>query len=369
MNDMNESRRSILLVDDTPANLKVLTSILREYGYNTRAVPSGKLALQSLEIEQPDLILLDINMPDMDGYEVCKTIKKTERFSRIPIIFISALDDIDDKVKAFSAGGVDYVTKPFQFEEVIVRVRTHMELYSLRSELEKRNKDLSRIVKEQVKEISDSQMATIFAITKMAEARDNYTGQHLERVQSVCRILATKLSETERYKGIVDDEFIENITYSSMLHDIGKVGISDAILLKPGKLTPEEFEIIKSHSVIGYNTLETVAKTYPENKFVQMGRLVTRHHHEKWDGSGYPDGIGGESIDIASRIMAIADVYDALMSERCYKKAYSHEKSCEIISEGRGVSFDPFIVDVFIENNEAFKDAFDFIVNNPVFSN
>jgi putative two-component system response regulator len=352
---------NILVVDDTPANLKMLSGMLKEQGYKARPVPSGKLALKAAESNPPDLILLDINMPEMDGYEVCRYLKENEMLRDIPIIFISALTETVDKLKAFSVGGVDYVTKPFQFEEVRARVETHLRIRHLQMELEKHNRHLEKLVKEQVKEISDSQMSTILALARLAESRDKETGQHLEHVQAYCKTLATKLSETKRFQGVIDDRYIDNIFHASPLHDIGKVGIADSILLKAGKLTKEEFNIMKEHTNIGAQTLEVVRNRYPNNKFVNMGIAVARSHHEKWDGTGYPDGLAGEDIPLCARIMAFADVYDALISERHYKDVLSYKESRDMMVVESGKYFDPLLVEIFLE----IEDKFIEISENP----
>ncbi|MBC8061274.1 MAG: response regulator [Clostridiaceae bacterium] len=346
------SKFSVLVVDDTPANLKVLSAILKEQGCIARTVPTGKLALKSICNNAPDLILLDINMPDMNGYQVCEALKEDETLKNIPVIFISALNETMDKVKAFSVGGVDYITKPFQFEEVQARVETHLKLSFAQKEIEQYNRNLEELVKEKVKELSNSQMSTIFAMAKLAQSRDDDTGKHLERVQNFCKLIAEGLSKRSKYKIIIDDKYIDNIFNASTLHDIGKVGISDNILLKPGRLTTDEFEIMKTHVIIGASTLEEVRKLYRKNSFINMGIAITNSHHEKWDGSGYPSNLSGVAIPLSARIMAIADVYDAIKSKRCYKTAFTHEESCKIIYEGSGKHFDPDIVEVFREINE-----------------
>ncbi len=354
LENLNEA--DILVVDDTPANLKMLSSMLKEQGYKTRPVPSGKLALKAAENTPPDLILLDINMPEMDGYEVCQHLKESETLRDIPVIFISALTETMDKLKAFNAGGVDYVTKPFQFEEVRARVETHLRIRHLQMALEKHNLDLEKLVQEQVKEILDSQMSTILALARLAESRDKETGQHLERVQAYCKALATKLSETKRFRGTIDDKYIDNIFHASPLHDIGKVGIADSILLKGGKLTEAEFHIMKEHTNIGAQTLEAVRNRYPNNKFVNMGIAIARSHHEKWDGTGYPDGLAGEDIPLCARIMAYADVYDALTSERHYKDVLSYEESRNMMVVESGTHFDPLLVETFFEIEDKFSE-------------
>lgn len=283
MNDHNE-QTTIMLVDDTPANLELLRAMLHKKGYKVLVFPGGEPALRALERKEPDLILLDIMMPEMNGFEVCGRLKEDERLREIPVIFISALDDTQSKVRAFTAGGVDYVTKPFQPEEILARVQTHVTLRQVRRELEKHMSELEELVREKVKEISDSQMATIHAMSKLAEYRDDQTGRHIERTRELCAMLAGKLRENPRYALLIDDAFVENIYHASPLHDIGKVGIPDAILLKPGKLTEEEFEIIKRHPRIGATTLSWVRSKYPQNAFINMGIALALFHHERWDG-------------------------------------------------------------------------------------
>lgn len=349
-------KATVMVVDDTPANLKLLEEMLRKRGYRVSEFPSGKLALRAASREPPELILLDIMMPDMDGFELCRRLKADETLKEIPVIFLSALDDVASKVKGFTQGGVDYITKPFQAEEVLSRVNTHLSLRRMRRELKKHNHYLEDLVREQVKEISDSQQATILALSKLAEYRDDETGRHIERTRTFCRRLAEKLRENSRYAGSITDAYIENIYHAAPLHDIGKVGIPDHILLKPGKLTPDEFTIMKTHTEIGARTLQRVRARYPQNAFVNIGIALARSHHEKWDGSGYPDGLAGEDIPLCARIMALADVYDALRSKRPYKEAFLHQKSCEIIRESAGTHFDPAVVDAFFSVESEFAE-------------
>jgi putative two-component system response regulator len=353
MNNEN-LRATIMVVDDTPANLKLLEEMLQQQSYRVKQFPRGAMALKAAARNPPDLILLDIMMPEMDGFEVCRRLKADENLKDVPVLFISALDGTDYKIKAFSAGGLDYVTKPFQKKEVLSRVKTHIELHQARRELKKHSLHLEELVQEKVQEISDSQLATILAISKLAEYRDYETGGHIERTQAFCQILARELQEYHSYAESITDSFIESIYHASPLHDIGKVGIADNILLKPGKLTPEEFEIMKTHTIIGSTTLQTVQCKYPGNAFINMGIALTRSHHEKWDGSGYPEGLVGEEIPFSCRIMAIADVYDALRSKRPYKEAFSHEKSCRIIEEEAGSHFDPVAVEAFTKIKSEF---------------
>jgi putative two-component system response regulator len=348
---------NIIIVDDTPANLKVLVGMLKDSGHKARAFLSGKLALQAAENSPPDLILLDIMMPEMDGFEVCRQLKANAKLRDIPVIFVSALSEPIDKVKAFGAGAIDYVTKPFQSEEVRARVETHLKLRRLQVALEAQNRHLEDLVREQVREISDSQMITIFALAKLAESRDADTGKHLERVQIYCRLLATKLREDPRYSESISRTYVDNLFHASPLHDIGKVAIPDSILLKPGRLSTEEFEIMKTHPTLGALTLEAVRARYPRNAFINMGIAIARSHHEKWDGSGYPNGLAGEDIPLAARIVAVADYYDAMRCKRCYKAAATHEDTCEIIFAASGIHFSPRIIEAFRGLEREFREV------------
>jgi len=348
----------ILLVDDVSANLKILEDMLRADGHRTRSARTGEAALRAAESQPPDLVLLDVMMPEMDGYEVCRRLKANPDLASVPVIFLSALGEIEDKIEAFASGGVDYVTKPFQLDEVRARVTTHLRLHQLQVEVEEYSRGLESLVTEQVKEIADSQMATIFAMARLAESRDGEIGSHLERVRTFCMLLATHLAARDTHTGI-DRVYIRHLVHASPLHDIGKVAVSDSILLKPGKLTAEEFEIMKTHTIAGAETLEAVQGQYPGNSFISMGAEIARSHHEKWDGTGYPDGLSESDIPLCARIMAVVDVYDALRSKRVYKSPIAHEESCSIIFEGRGSHFDPSVVDVFSELEDEFRRIFD----------
>ncbi len=354
--DDQERTATIMVVDDTPENLNLLRRMLGSKGYNVMAFPEGRLALEAAASHPPDLILLDIMMPETDGLEVARSLKAHEAPKDIPILFISALTEAEDKVKAFFAGGVDYVTKPFHLGKVHARIETHLKLRRMKLELERHNLHLEELVKEKVREISDSQMAIILAVTKLAEFRDDETGHHIERTRTFCKILAEQIRLNPSYTQSISDAYVENIFHAAPLHDIGKVGIPDSILLKPDKLTPSEFEIMKTHTMIGARTLQAARGKYPKNAFVNMGIAIAHHHHERWDGTGYPDGLAGEDIPLAARIMALADVYDALRSQRPYKEPFSHERSCEIIVEGAGRHFDPAVVDAFKEVESKFAE-------------
>jgi len=349
----------ILVVDDSPENLLVLVEILKKNNYRSKPVKSGALALKIARSSPPDLVLLDINMPEMDGYAVCRELKRDSRLSYIPVIFISSNDQPEEKVEAFAAGGVDYITKPFQPEEVLARIAIHLKINRLQIELERHNVELQSLVEERMKEISDSQMATISALAKLAECRDDDTGRHIERVQTFSKLLAVKMKDNPARSGVIDDKFIMLIEQASALHDIGKVGISDSILQKPGELTDEEMQKMRTHPLIGVKTLSSVAERYPKNLFLKMGIEIARSHHEKWNGSGYPDGLAGEQIPISARIVALADFYDAIRSDRCYRRGLPHEIVCAMIIEQKERHFDPEIVDEFVRNNDQFAEAYE----------
>jgi putative two-component system response regulator len=338
---------SVLVVDDDPQSLRLMSAMLERGGLDPRPVTSGRLAIEAAVADPPDLVLLDARMPGMSGVEVCRWLKQDERLRSIPVIFLSGNAGTDDKVEAFRVGAVDYVTKPFQDQEVLSRIKTHMRLRRLQVELASHNVQLEEFIAEQVRAVTASQLATIFALAKLAEARDDDTGQHIERVQTFSKVLAEKMREMRLHAAHLTTAFIEHLYQTASLHDIGKVGTPDAVLLKPGKLTAEEFYEMKKHCALGASTLATVLERHPENQFIRMGVDVARSHHEKWDGGGYPDGLKGEAIPLSARIVALADVYDALTSNRCYRPAIGHEEVCRMVQAGRGTHFDPDVVTAF----------------------
>ncbi|MCK8060379.1 MULTISPECIES: two-component system response regulator [unclassified Fusibacter] len=350
---------NIMIIDDTPANLKLLEQLLRTEGYHVFSFPNGELAIKSAINKRPDLIFLDINMPQMNGYEVCKALKSHRNTFDIPIIFISALHSTMDKVKAFNAGGVDYVSKPFEIEEVRARLKTHLKIHELESKLRDVSHHLGEMVKMKVAEVAESQYATIIALARLAESRDDDIGNHIERVKTSCKRLAQLLSVFPEYKNLITPIYIENLSHASLLHDIGKVAIEDAILKKPERLTISEFERMKEHTTIGADTLKVILEKYPQNKFISMGLAIANYHHEKWNGTGYPGHLSGISIPLPARVMSIVDVYDALRSKRCYKDPFTHDESIRIIQSEKGISFDPLITDIFVEHHEEFRQIYD----------
>jgi putative two-component system response regulator len=333
----------ILVVDDTPASLRLLTDLLKAEGYEVRSAISGELALCSAASEPPDLMLLDIRMPEMDGYEVCRRIKAMPETCDVPVIFVSAASETDEKVFGFKVGAVDYVTKPYQRDELLARVTTHLELNRLRHHLEE-------LVVQRTNQLVSSHRETIVTMTRAASYKDEETGAHVARVSSYCVAIAEVMG--------MDTEFCELIRYASPMHDVGKIAIPDAILGKSDKFEPHEWAIMKTHTEVGAKMLSGT-----DSPYLVMGAEIAGNHHERWDGSGYPHGLKGEDIPLSARIMQICDIYDALRSKRPYKDAISHERSVEIIIVGDGRTlpshFDPKVLDAFKSCQERFKEIFE----------
>jgi putative two-component system response regulator len=346
----------IMVVDDDPASLRLIEGILQPPRYEVRSFSSGRTALTDAGERPPDLILLDITMPEMTGYEVCERLKSNARLSRIPVIFLSALNSPEDRLRGLRSGVVDYVAKPFRWEEMRARVDTHLRLGSLQQKSETDNCLLRELARLQSKQIASAHVETIFAIAKLAEARDDETGRHVERVQTFCKLIATGLSELPQYETTVNSSWIEKLYHASPLHDIGKAAIPDRILLKCGPLTPGELAIMKTHAARGARILRTLHERYPGNEFIEMGIKVARSHHERWDGTGYPDGLAGNEIPLCARILAVSDCYDGIRSRRCYKPTTPHDETCAIILEESGKHFDPAVVTVFSKLADTFRD-------------
>jgi putative two-component system response regulator len=348
---------TILIVDDTPDNITLLSSLLGDE-YRNKVATNGMKALRIAKATpHPDLILLDIMMPEMDGYEVCRQLKADPATKDIPVIFLTAKTQEGDETMGFELGAVDYITKPITPPILIARVHTHLALGDARKHLAQQNEILEQQVEERTKRLAALQDAIIISMASLAETRDNETGHHVRRTQHYVRKLAEHLRSHPKFGDQIDDKFIRVVYKTAPLHDIGKVGVPDSILLKPGRLTPEEFEIMKLHTVYGRDTLIAAEKTieYPED-FLCTAKDIAYCHHEKWDGSGYPQGLAGEAIPLSARLMAIADVYDALITKRIYKEAMPHTEAAEIILKGRGSHFDPDVADAFLAVQDKFQD-------------
>jgi len=345
---------TILIVDDEPTNLSLLTHLLRPF-YQVRAANSGENALRAAANEPcPDLILLDVMMPGMDGYEVLECLRKNPATIDIPVIFITALADIDQEERGLELGAADYIAKPIKSAVVLARVRTQLEAKHTRDWLKDKNAILEAEVSRRMVENDLTQLVSIRALAHLAETRDPETGNHIMRTQKYVRALALRLSQHPRFSAILDTHTIDLLTKSAPLHDIGKVGIPDSILQKPGPLTPEEWVIMKTHARLGSDAIER-AEIDVERPvaFLSLAKEIAHWHHEKWDGSGYPDGLKGEAIPISARLMAVADVFDALISQRVYKPAMSYDKARQFIADGSGSHFDPDIVAAFLEDFDA----------------
>ncbi len=340
---------TILIVDDTPENLSLLSELLQP-DYRVRATSSARRALQVAASEpRPDLILLDVMMPDMDGYEVIQRLRADARTADIPVIFVTALESSFDEERGLALGAVDYITKPIKPAIVLARVKTQLELSAARVWLQDRNTILEAEVTRRMEENLLIQDVSIRALAYLAEIRDPETGNHLRRTQQYVGTLCQHLRSHPRFADFLTDHNIQVVVKSAPLHDIGKVGIPDHILLKPGKLSPDEWEIMKHHARYGSDAIELAEKGAEKPvEFLIVAKDIAHFHHEKWDGSGYPAGLAGDAIPIAARLMALADVFDALISRRVYKPPFPLEKTVAIICEGRGSHFDPDIVDAFL---------------------
>ncbi len=343
---MSASKSRLLIVDDTEENLDILVESLAEE-YDIHVATNATRALKIIVSEKPDLVLLDIMMPDMDGYELCEIVKSNPKTNDIPIIFVTALSESTDEARGLELGAVDYIVKPFNMDLVKARIRNHLSL-------KKHSNQLEKLVQDRTAELEITQDVTIKSMAILAEYRDNETGKHIQRTQQYTLLLAEQLKAYERFKDYLTDEAVNLLGKSTPLHDIGKVGVQDEVLLKPGLFTEQEFDKMKLHTIYGGEIIKKAQLELGEESFLKMAWEITMTHHEKWDGSGYPRGLRGEEIPISGRIVALADVYDALRSERVYKPEISHERSVEIINDGKNKHFDPDVVDAFIELNDAF---------------
>ncbi|MCL5271669.1 MAG: response regulator [bacterium] len=351
----------VLIVDDDSANRMMLQIIVSVLGYAAAQAVDGMAALEQVEREAPDLVLLDLNMPVMDGDEVLRRLKENQRLRHIPVVMISSSGDIDRITRCIELGADDYLPKPFNETLLKARLRSCLHRKAIydaemrhKQLVEEYNRTLERRVRQQVEQIASAHYSTIFALSKLAESRDPDTGSHLERMREYCRVLAERLARHPQYQLEVDREFVSTIYAASPLHDIGKVGIPDYILQKRGRLTEVETRIMQTHVAVGAETLREVDQRHVGNRLIRMGIELAAGHHEKWDGTGYLSGLKGDEIPLAARILALGDVYDAMTSRRCYKEPFTHENSRELIVAERGRAFDPAVVDAFVASEQEF---------------
>lgn len=353
----------ILAIDDDPAVLDMLKQCLRPH-YPLRLATLGRTGLELARMSPlPDLVLLDVRLPDLAGYEVCAALKADPLTAAIPVMFLSSHADADNITHGLGLGAVDYVSKPVTAPILLARIQTHLRLREARDLLRDQNAHLESLVGERTRdleartaELQQSQDLAIVALGSIAETRDNETGNHIHRTRAYVKVLAGRLAQLPRYRDMVTPRQWAMIWKSSPLHDLGKVGIPDQILLKPGKLTTEEFVAMKRHPVIGRDALRAAEiRMGADGSFLGVAKEIAYSHHERWDGAGYPEGLAGEAIPLSARIMALADVYDALISKRVYKPALPHATAVDEIRAGRGSQFDPAIVDCFLEDADEFR--------------
>lgn len=358
------NKKIILVIDDTPDNLFLVTNLLKDL-YTVKVANSGEKALQFLNetLIAPDLILLDIMMPVLNGYDVLKKIKENPKLQNIPVVFLTAKSSVEDEKLGFDLGANDYITKPISPPILLARVKTQLENKAISDFLRDKNEFLEKEIEKRTKDVVAIQNVTIFAMASLAETRDNETGNHIKRTSNYVKMLAKKLQNHPKFKAYLTDEMIDTLYKSAPLHDIGKIGIPDHILLKPGKLTPEEFEVMKTHTTLGKEAIEHAEKELGyEVDFLKTAKEIAYSHQEKYDGSGYPLGLKGDEIPISARLMSIADVYDALRSKRIYKNSLNLEMTLKIMKEGRGSHFDPDMLDAFLE----IYDEFEVVASNFV---
>ncbi len=349
-------KATVLVVDDTPDNLALMSALLKER-YKVKVANDGPRALRIAAGERPpDLILLDIMMPGMDGYEVCRRLKAAPATREIPVIFLTARAGTEDEESGFALGAVDYITKPISPPIVLARVETQLRLKASADFLRDQNAFLEQEVARRTREVQAIQDVTSLAMASLAETRDNETGKHIRRTQLYVRTLAERLRTHPRFAAYLTPEQIDVLFKSAPLHDIGKVGIPDHILLKPGRLEPDELTLMKTHTTLGRDAIEHAeAQLGMPLDYLACAKEIAYCHQEKWDGTGYPQGLAGDAIPISARLMALADVYDALLCRRVYKKAMSHEDAVGIIVAGRGTHFDPDVVDAFLDVVDEFR--------------
>ena len=353
---MGKKQPVVLVVDDVADNLALARALLRNQ-YDVKLAASGEQALTMVHSDPPDLILLDIMMPGLDGYETCSRLKADERFRRIPVIFLTAKAEIEDEERGFSLGAVDYITKPLNPSLLLARVHTHLQLKQTQDALNERNEFLEAEIVRRVNEITLLQEVAITAMASLAETRDRETGGHIQRTVHYVKALAEHLRQQGFYEEVLTPEAICLMAKSAPLHDIGKMGIPDMILWKPAKLNSEEFALVQRHPLIGKRAIEGAEKLLgTSDSFLRYAKEMAYSHHERWNGTGYPENLAGEQIPVSARLMALADVYDAIISRRVYKDPMPHENAVEIIREESGKQFDPGVVQAFLTLADRFRE-------------
>ena len=346
-------RKKIILVDDNPINLKLARNTLMGK-YDVFTVPSAEKLFQLLEKTIPEIILLDVMMPEMSGYDTIEVLKGNPHTASIPVIFLTSKSDTPSELEGFEHGAVDYISKPFSPQLLLKRVDVHVDLQIAKKELKNYAENLEHIVDEKTADIQKLQNVMLMTMSDLVETRDDVTGSHLERTEHILKLLLQEMDIKKVYHEVIGDWDIKRFLKSAQLHDIGKIAVSDSILKKPGPLTQDEYEEMKKHTTFGEKVIDKIIEklmedSSDESAFLTDAKIMAGTHHEKWDGSGYPRGIAGFEIPLQGRLMSLVDVYDALVSERPYKKAYTREQALQIIQDGSAVQFDPTLVKVFID--------------------
>lgn len=348
------SKENILIVDDVVANLIALSEMIKKAGYSPRPVTSAKQAMQAVDALLPDLILLDISMPEIDGFEYCGILKKNARTRNIPVIFISALTSPTDKAKGFQMGGVDFISKPFEIEEVTMRVNTHLTIHKLSNELSNNNERLSKLVSDSMYKITEEEKNVVSALAHITDII--HPGRKIEAYRANIRLISLSLQFSPAYEKYINNEFADKMEISAPLCDIGNIAVGHEIIKKNDKLTAGEYECVKLHVEEGLKIITDVLKTNAKNEFLRLASEITEFHHERFDGSGYPKGISGEMIPLSARVAGLVDTYMALVSERPYRKAFTHEEAIDIINENQAL-FDPIILDIFLKVQRQLETA------------
>ena len=355
---MIEKKPCVFLVDDNIIFLNTGKDALK-HAYSVITIPSGEKLLLSLKKVKPDLVLLDVDMPGMNGYDTLKAMKLKPDTADIPVIFVTGLNSPENEVQGLSLGAVDYITKPFSQPVLLKRVELHLTLHAEKTHLHDISDNLLEVVNERINDISALHDAIIVWAAEVIEFRDEETGRHVERVQKYLQILLDAMQRTEPYASEVNTWDLDALLKSALLHDVGKIKIRDDILLKTDRLSEEERAKMKQHSLYGKMLLESLQNKVPQQTFLEYAKVLAHRHHERWDGTGYPDQLRGEEIPLQARMMSLADVYDALISKRPYKPAYSHEEAMKIIAGESGAQFDPNLVKLFLDSSEQIKEISD----------
>jgi putative two-component system response regulator len=351
---MENGKTLIILVDDNPANLRIGKNVLSEK-YTVATAPSAEKMFTLLENNKPAMILLDIEMPKVNGYEAIKILKSKPETKDIPVIFLTGKTESDDEITGLSLGAIDYITKPFHPALLLKRIEVHLLVEAQKKEFQYFNENLQRMVEEKTQSVMELQNALLKTMAELVECRDDITGGHIERTQRGIKILLEEIEKSGIYAEETKGWNLDLLLQSSQLHDVGKISINDVILKKPEKLNQQEFDEMKKHAAFGERIIEKIETLAKESDFLKYAKIFAASHHEKWDGSGYPRGLKGEEIPLLGRIMAIADVYDALTSMRPYKEAFSHEEAVRIITDSSGIQFDPVLIELFVKNSDRFN--------------